>query len=113
MVSNLTILISCSVVGRLRLALNHSVLLDFVGVFRPTLICLEGRKWVSMIGSLRDNQVAVGLIHFVQELGLCFFSRLNYEKLKSCDVLLYNLKASRGNIYYVQVFFKHLKHEVV
>ena len=42
-----------------------------------------------------------------------FFQRLNYEKSKSCDVLLYNLKASRGNIYYVQFFFKHLKHEVV
>ena len=39
--SNLMILISCYVVGRLRFALNHSVLLDFVGVFIPTLICLE------------------------------------------------------------------------
>ena len=76
MVSNLTILISCSVVGRLRLALNHSVFLDFVGVFIPTLICLEDRKWVSMVGSLLANQVAVGLIHFVQELGLCFFSKV-------------------------------------
>ena len=113
MVLNLTILISCYVVGRLMLALNHSVLLGFTGVFIPTLICLEDRKWYSMIGSLLANQVAVGVIHFVQKLGLCFFSKLKYEKSKSCDVLLSNLKASCGNIYCVQLFFKHLKHEVV
>ena len=59
-VSNLTILISCYVVGRLRLTLNHSELLDLLGVFIPTLICLEDRKWCSMIGSLLANQVAVG-----------------------------------------------------
>ena len=44
MVSNLTILISCSVVGRLRLALNHSVLLDFVGVFNTHLDLFGGSK---------------------------------------------------------------------
>ena len=45
-VSNLTILISCSVVGRLRLTLNHSVLLDFLGVLNTNLDLFGGSKVV-------------------------------------------------------------------
>ena len=45
-VSNLTILISCYVVGRLRLTLNHSVLLDFLGVLNTDLDLFGGSKLV-------------------------------------------------------------------
>ena len=43
-VSNLTILISCYVVGRLRLTMNHSVLLDFLGVLNTDLDLFGGSK---------------------------------------------------------------------
>ena len=54
-VSNLTILISCYVMGWLRWTLNHSVLLDLVSVYISTLVCLEDRKWCGLIGSLQKN----------------------------------------------------------
>ena len=45
-VLNLTILISCYVVGRLRLTLNHSVLLDILGVLNTNLDLFRGSKVV-------------------------------------------------------------------
>ena len=57
-------------VGWLRLTLNHSVLLDLVGVYITTLLRAEDRKWCGLIGSLqKTNQVAVGSIPVFSKLG--------------------------------------------
>ena len=56
-VSNLTILISCYVVGWLKGTLNCSVLRGFVGVYISTLVCLEDWKLCSLIGSFSNSLI--------------------------------------------------------
>ena len=84
-VSNLTILISCYVVGWLRWTLNHSVLLDLVSVYISTLVCSEDRKWCGLIGSLQNKKTIK--MRKNGESDQSFKNRFTAERSRQFDLL--------------------------
>ena len=73
-VSNLTILISCYVVGRLRLTLKHSVLLDFLAVLSTNLDLFGGSKVVQYDWLLASQSGCCRLDPFCPKAWVVFFN---------------------------------------